>query len=162
MRRSGIFGFAISMLIASSSVFANDPCAPNITPEGLDFSLPCSISPLPSPELRPRVYFEPNSTSLDEDAKKNLDSKIEILKRYPEVVLNLKGYADTVEAPKPNDRLTLGLARAKSVEAYLIDRGILDSRIAAAGVSHVQMIPKNRDPASLALMRYVLIVVEPY
>jgi len=157
--------FIISGIFAGLSCFpigvaANDPCAPRISPEGLDYSLPCSLDDLRSPELRPRVYFESKSALLDADAMANLDSKVEVLKWHPEVVLNLKGFADTTEAPKPRDRARLGLARAKSVEMYLVERGIAPKRLAAAGASHVMMIPKTNDPSSLARMRFVIIEVE--
>lgn len=139
---------------------ASDPCAPKISPEGLDYTLPCSMDDVSAPELTPRVYFEPNSAELDKSAKANLNSKIEILKWHPKVVLNLKGFADTTEAPRPKDRAKLGLARARSVEAYLAEQGINSERLAAAGASHVMIIPKANDPSSLARMRFVIIEVE--
>ena len=139
---------------------ANDPCAPKISPEGLDYTLPCSVDDVSAPELTPRVYFESNSAELDKSAKANLNSKIEILKWHPKVVLNLKGFADTTEAPKPKNRAKLGLARARSVEAYLAEQGINSERLAAAGMPYVTMIPKANDPSSLARMRFVIIEVE--
>lgn len=130
----------------ASNVIANDPCAPKITPEGLDRSLPCSMGDPQTLELTPRVYFEPHSTLLDANAKANLNSKIEMINRHPEIVFNLKGYSDTTEAPKSKDRAKLGLVRAKSVEEYLIANGIAPSRLAATGASNVMMIPKANAP----------------
>lgn len=143
----------------ASNVIANDPCAPRITPEGYDYSLPCSMDELSSPELEPRVYFASNDTGLTAEARANLDAKIVLINRHPQIAFNLTGYADTTEAPKPKDRARLGLARAKSVEAYMIANGIEPSRLAATGASHVMMIPKSGNPPSLAQMRFVTVIV---
>lgn len=150
--------FAICLIVSHQAI-ANDPCAPRITPEGYDYSLPCSMGELPSPELEPRVYFASNDTGLTAEARANLDAKIELINRHPQIAFNLTGYADTTEAPKPKDRASLGLARAKSVEAYMIANGIEPSRLAATGASHVMMIPKSGNPSSLAQMRFVTVIV---
>jgi len=149
---------AVASVIAAATIGSQalaDECPTQITQGGLDFSLPCYLhSPL-APEDS-EVFFGPGSADLSAEAKATLDRQVAVLRRYPELKIELTGFADTREAPSSTERADWGLKRAEAVRAYLAGNGIDAGRITAAGNPGQVLIPLRKDEETFAAMRFVL------
>lgn len=76
------------------------------------------------------IYFDFNSSLINNDAKKVLDNNIKVLKAYPEVVFNLTAHTDSKGSDDYNKKLSE--RRARSTYQYLVKRGIKSNRISAS------------------------------
>ncbi|MBF0354995.1 MAG: OmpA family protein [Alphaproteobacteria bacterium] len=125
---------------------------------GIDFSLPCAISPA-LPDLVPasdeKVYFKTSSSALSEEARAVLDRQAEILRRHPTHPVETIGFADNLEAPDSIEKEKLGQKRAAEVRAYLIESGVSAARITALGRPWAPIIPRQESEEILAAMRHV-------
>ena len=149
--------FAVASLIAAATIGSQalaGECPSRVTQGGLDFSLPCYLhSPL-APEDN-KVFFEAGSADLSAEAKATLDRQAAVLRRYPEMKIELTGYADTREAPSSTERADWGRKRAEAVRAYLAENGIDAGRISANGSPGQVLIPLRKDEETYAAMRFV-------
>ena len=98
----------------------------------------------------------PAPPTLSEAARETLDRQAAILRQFPELKIEVIGFADTREAPSSSEMTQWGLKRAKAVRGYLIDKGIEAVRITAIGRPYAPILPREVDDDSLALMRVVL------
>jgi outer membrane protein OmpA-like peptidoglycan-associated protein len=73
------------------------------------------------------TYFTLNSSELRLSQKSLLDKKIEIMKKYPQVRIQVIGNTCDLGSAVVNGNL--GLFRAKAVRDYMISKGISESRI---------------------------------
>lgn len=73
------------------------------------------------------VTFEFGKTALRSEAKKTLDQAVEILKRHPELTVEVAGHTDSKGAPELNQKISE--QRAKAVHEYLVKQGIPASRL---------------------------------
>ena len=139
----------------SNSIAVRDAsCPAPPSASGIDFELPCVLhSPIPEPDGK--VHFAPGSAALSDDARAVLDRQAEVLARFPEVVVETLGFADTTEAPTASAEAALSLERATAVRDYLIRKGIAASRVSATGHDYAPIIPREVDAATLAAMRVV-------
>ena len=74
-----------------------------------------------------RVYFELNSSDLNEESKAALDENIVILQKELDVRIEIQGHADERGTTEYN--VALGEKRAEKVSQYIKVQGISDSRI---------------------------------
>jgi outer membrane protein OmpA-like peptidoglycan-associated protein len=74
-----------------------------------------------------RTYFTLNSSALRSSQHDLLDRKIEIMKKYPELRIQVSGNTCDLGSAVLNGNL--GLFRAKAVRDYMISKGISESRI---------------------------------
>jgi outer membrane protein OmpA-like peptidoglycan-associated protein len=94
------------------------------------------------------IFFSFASADLSIKARKKLARNVRWLKRHPNRGVTIEGHASVSGPPAPNKALSE--ARAQAVKAYLIQRGIKESRIetAAFGLSKPEFKPgwnpKNR------------------
>jgi outer membrane protein OmpA-like peptidoglycan-associated protein len=77
------------------------------------------------------VNFEFNKSRLTPDARKVLDFVAQSLAAHPEARVEVAGYTDNIGSAAYNQRLSL--ARARSVRAYLISRGVNAQQLTAVG-----------------------------
>ena len=75
-----------------------------------------------------RVYFDLDSHEVKASAFARLDAQADWLRRYPNVRVRIEGNADERGTREYN--FALGARRAEAVRAYLVSRGVMDSRIA--------------------------------
>jgi outer membrane protein OmpA-like peptidoglycan-associated protein len=68
------------------------------------------------------VTFEFAKATLRPEAKKTLDQAVEILKRHPELTVEVAGHTDARGADDFNQKLSL--SRAKTVYDYMVEKGI--------------------------------------
>lgn len=73
------------------------------------------------------VTFEFGKTALRSEAKKTLDQAVEILKRHPELTVEVAGHTDSKGAPELNQKISE--QRAKAVYEYVVKQGIPASRL---------------------------------
>lgn len=77
--------------------------------------------------IQPQVAFASNSARLVPCARRVLDEGIAALNKYPDLVVEVAGHADSSEAA--DQRRHLSLLRAKVVYDYLTARGIDAARL---------------------------------
>ncbi len=118
----------------------------DIKPEGLPDVLPDEI-------VRARagtyivnidpIYFELNSSYLTKQAKIELQKVVDLMNKYPKMVIESASHTDSRGIEGYN--LWLSDRRAKSTVNYIIDRGIDPSRITGKGYGETQLINQCTD-----------------
>lgn len=89
-----------------------------------------------------RVFFDYDSSDLDDSAQRTLQRQAEWMKMNPDVVVTLEGHCDERGTREYN--LALGERRANSAKNYLVSLGINSSRLSI--ISYGKEYPE--DPAS--------------
>jgi len=79
------------------------------------------------PNLQEIVYFEFDSSQLDEAARAKLEENAEWLKKDPARTLTIEGHTDEVGTPEYN--LGLGERRAQTSRDYLLKLGVDAKRV---------------------------------
>ena len=74
-----------------------------------------------------RVFFELNSSTLNDSAQATLEKQAAWLAKYPNVTVQIAGNCDDRGTEEFN--LALGNRRAKAAEDYLVAKGVSSSRI---------------------------------
>jgi outer membrane protein OmpA-like peptidoglycan-associated protein len=133
---------------------------PEITVEGLDFSVPPSTSaripPAPTPslvkivgdhlELPEQVVFESGRALIQESSYRLLDQVAALLLAHPEMVrVIVEGHTDSKGDAR--DNLELSQRRAEMVTNYLVVKGLSFTRLEAKGFGASQPIASNATPA---------------
>jgi outer membrane protein OmpA-like peptidoglycan-associated protein len=75
----------------------------------------------------PIVYFDLDRHNIRRDAAKGLDTIVNVMKRYPESILQIKTFTDSRATPEYN--MALSERRAKNIMAYLTKRGVSKKRL---------------------------------
>jgi len=87
------------------------------------------------------VMFESNSAKIRMVSFPKLANVLKVLKNNPSYNLSLEGYTDNVGDPEKN--LALSKDRAAAVKQYLINNGIVESRISSEGFGEANPIADN-------------------
>jgi general secretion pathway protein A len=112
-----------------------------------------SIPANSTPPLTVSVYFNHNSSELNDSAITTLKNVLEILKVNTELTLFLEGYANTIGDYFYNKQLSE--YRAKEIKKYLTDNGVNKNRIIVEGMGAIQIIEKGLEKHSLQEARRV-------
>jgi len=104
------------------------------------------------------IYFDEASASLQPEAQAILKKKAEWLFQNPDINVLIKGYSDEPGTAEYN--LALGVRRAGSVKSFLIQMGVVRSRLAAVSFGNEGLAVTGGDNASKAENRRVHIVVD--
>ena len=86
------------------------------------------------------IYFDYNKHAIRSDAAKELDKIVKILKRYPEIVIELGSHTDCRGSIGFNNDLSD--RRAKSSVQYLVDHGIAEDRLYGKGYGESRLVNK--------------------
>ncbi|MBL7829209.1 MAG: OmpA family protein [Saprospiraceae bacterium] len=86
-----------------------------------------------------KVFYEYNKSTLNQGAIRHLDALLEIMKRYPEMEIELISHTDTRGDARLNMELTE--ERSKNAKIYLVYKGIEEKRITTKGMGETQ--PRN-------------------
>ncbi len=106
------------------------------------------------------LYFKYNSSDLTDEAKNQLDSIGEVLKKYKDYNVIVKGYTDNIGSQKFNH--TLSEDRAKSVIDYLIKNGYISEKQGSyKGYGEKNPIGDNRNEEGRKKNRRVEIIIIP-
>lgn len=101
-----------------------------------------------------QVFFDPDATSLRAGAVANLEVLAESIKASPRAyIVNVVGHADDAGSPDYNQRLAE--ARARTVSAYLGERGVSMSQIAVRGFGSKRPLATNNTAEGRQLNRRV-------
>ena len=91
----------------------------------------------------PNLYFDFNSTELNEQSKENLDWVAAKMERRPEKRVVVSGFADMVGDDASN--LKVSKMRANAVKDYIISKGISGDRIDVRYVGKTQLASHEAD-----------------
>lgn len=125
-------------------------CAPIVSAPVVEAPEPEPEPPEPPPppepteviELRDRVQFETDSAVLLPQSKSVLDDVVQNLEDHPEILkVRIEGHTDSTSTPAHNQ--TLSEARAASVKAYLVSKGIDGGRLTTQGYGQDKPIGDN-------------------
>jgi OOP family OmpA-OmpF porin len=87
------------------------------------------------------VTFEFNKAILRPDSKAVLDYVTEIMKRYPDLVVELAGHTDNIGGDAYNQKLSQ--ERADAVRTYLLAQGIASENMTAVGYGEAEPVASN-------------------
>ena len=104
-----------------------------------------------------RVYFEPGSATLARQSWPQLHNIANILKMFPNSIVKVGGYTDSVGLPLHN--LELSEARARRAMLALAELGVSADHLQAKGYGAKYFVAPNTTPANRALNRRVSIRV---
>ena len=103
------------------------------------------------------LWFDTGSTSLRPESQEQLDKIAADLTAYPDVRLKVGGYTDNVGSAERN--LQLSQARANSVVAELVRKGVSPDRLTAEGYGQQNPIADNATAEGRAQNRRVSVSV---
>ena len=125
-------------LVANSSTQDEEE---DIKPEGLPDVLPDEIVRLRAStyavNIEP-IYFDLNSSYLNKKAKQELQKVVDLMNKYPDMIIESASHTD-VRGPDGYN-MWLSDRRAKSTVSYIIERGIDPRRITGKGYGETQII----------------------
>jgi len=104
-------------------------------------------------QIASKIFFETNSDKLKVASLAQLDELAEILKRYEAANLLIEGHADSQGDDAFN--LTLSQKRTESVKTYLMEKGIMESRLTGTGYGESRPIADNNTALGRAKNRRV-------
>lgn len=90
------------------------------------------------------IYFEFDSTRIQQSAAKELDKLVQLLIDNPEIKIEMGSHTDSVGSNSYNYELSKG--RAESTVRYLIEHGISADRLTARGYGEEKPIARNTNP----------------
>ena len=88
------------------------------------------------------VIFEFDEYTMDEGAMQEANRLVEVMKKYPELQVELTGHTDAIGADEYNIRLSK--RRAESVARHLMEHGISNDRITTLGIGEAEPIAINK------------------
>lgn len=93
-------------------------------------------------QIASKLFFETNSDKLKAASLNQLDELVLILKKYETALLTIEGHTDSQGADAYN--MTLSQKRTESVKAYLIEKGIMESRLTSTGLGETVPVADNK------------------
>lgn len=108
-------------------------------------------------KLKSDILFDSGKADLKAGADSNLKQMADIMKKYPENVLTVKGYTDSTGSDKINSELSR--KRADAVRSKLIASGMSEAVISAQGLGPANPIAENTDADGRSKNRRVEIEV---
>jgi len=84
------------------------------------------------------IYFELNSSYLNKEAQRELDKVVDLMSKYPDMIIESGSHTDSRGIQGYN--VWLSTRRAKSTVSYIIDKGVDASRITGKGYGETQLI----------------------
>ncbi|WP_372793920.1 OmpA family protein [Lutibacter sp.] len=86
------------------------------------------------------IYFDFNKWNIRSDAALELENVVVILKKYPEMVIEIGAHTDC--RGSENYNLSLSHKRAKSVREYLVSQGVNNDNVKSVGYGEMQPLNK--------------------
>jgi OmpA-OmpF porin, OOP family len=99
------------------------------------------------------IFFATGSAKLLAKSNKSLNEVAKIMTENPTLKLDVEGHTDNTG--KTDKNLSLSESRAAAVKAYLVSKGIDESRLASAGYGQDQPVADNKTAAGRAKNRRV-------
>jgi outer membrane protein OmpA-like peptidoglycan-associated protein len=108
-------------------------------------------------KLKSDILFDTGKANLKPAAKSNLKEMADIMKRYPENVLTVKGFTDNTGTSSINEKLSA--QRAESVKKALNDVGLTNLAISTQGLGPAFPIADNKTASGRSQNRRVEIEI---
>lgn len=108
-------------------------------------------------KLKSDITFPTGKSNLKPEAKGNLKQMADIMKKYPENVLTIKGFTDNTGTSRINEKLSQ--ERAEAVKKELLLVGLNDLSISTIGFGPAQPVASNETPDGRSQNRRVEIEV---
>ncbi|WP_298762612.1 OmpA family protein [uncultured Polaribacter sp.] len=105
------------------------------------------------------VYFDTNKSDINAKSKETLHKLTEVFKEFPDTKILVVGHTDS--SGRDDYNMTLSEKRAKAVTNYLINDGILGSRLETMWYGETQPKFDNATPQGRAKNRRVNIAILP-
>lgn len=99
------------------------------------------------------IQFETGKSTIRKVSYSIVDEVAKVMLDHPEYLLAIAGHTDNTGKPESN--LKLSQDRANAVKAYLVEKGVEEGRIAAAGYGAEQPVSDNKTAKGRALNRRV-------
>lgn len=110
-------------------------------------------------ELREKVQFDYNRTTIKAESHPLLDDVAQVLKDHPELTrLRIEGHTDERGSEDYNQRLSEG--RAEAVRAYLVDKGVEPDRLRSLGLGESKPLDEASNEAAWEKNRRVEMWIE--
>jgi OOP family OmpA-OmpF porin len=104
------------------------------------------------------INFKTGSAEILKTSNKTLDNALKIMNDFPDIKLEIQGHTDDAKIKKGSafaDNMALSQARADSVKAYFVGKGIADDRLVAKGFGETVPIDPRKSAAARAKNRRV-------
>lgn len=108
-------------------------------------------------KLKSDILFNTGSSSLKTSAQSSIKQMAQIMKKYPENVLTIKGYTDSTGSDAVNEPLSE--KRAEAVKTYLVANGMPGSTISTIGRGEADPIGDNNSDGGRQMNRRVEVEV---
>lgn len=105
------------------------------------------------------ITFASGQSYITSGFHNTLDAIVRVLAKYEKTLLSIEGHTDSVGSAESNQKLSE--ERAASVEAYLVNQNILESRLKISGYGERRAISSNDNEQGRALNRRVEIQIIP-
>ena len=99
------------------------------------------------------IFFDFDKTTLKKESFPQLNEVVDFLQDNPSVEVEISGHTDSKGSDGYNLKLSQG--RAEAVVSYLINRGVVDSRLIAKGYGESKPVSTNSTDAGRATNRRV-------
>ena len=109
-------------------------------------------------KLKSDILFDTGKAELKPAAAENLAKMADILKKYPENVLTIKGYTDSTGGPAVNK--TLSEHRADAVRSVLVAHGVPAPTVATEGLGPAEPVAPNTTSEGRAQNRRVEVEIK--
>ncbi|MCB1833893.1 MAG: peptidoglycan-associated lipoprotein Pal [Geminicoccaceae bacterium] len=104
-----------------------------------------------------RVFFDVDSSSLNDEARSILDRQAAWLLQYPAVTITIEGHCD--ESGTREYNLALGERRASAAKSYLVALGVDTARILTFSYGEERPVDPEHTPQAYAMNRRAVTVV---
>ncbi len=88
------------------------------------------------------IFFEYDQIALKSESANELGKLLDLLNQNPKIRIEISGHSDNIGSDEYN--MELSLRRARSVESYLIKKGIAAGRLLAKGYGKTRPIAPNK------------------
>jgi outer membrane protein OmpA-like peptidoglycan-associated protein len=123
---------AVNEKVTTNDIFLSKKQIP--IEEGTDLAKVFNIS---------KIYFDLDKSNIRPDAEVQLQKIIEVLKQYPNMVIDIRSHTDSRQTHKYNEGLSD--RRAKSTLEYIVKNKISRNRLTAKGYGETQLVNKCAD-----------------
>ncbi|MCB2055815.1 MAG: peptidoglycan-associated lipoprotein Pal, partial [Geminicoccaceae bacterium] len=103
-----------------------------------------------------RVYFDLDSSTLNDEARTTLERQAAWLLQYPEITVTIEGHADERGTGEYN--IALGERRASAAKDYLVALGVQPSRMLVFSYGEERPVDPGHDEAAWAQNRRAVTV----
>jgi outer membrane protein OmpA-like peptidoglycan-associated protein len=99
------------------------------------------------------VLFQRGTATMQESSFEELDRVVGMLKKNPNIEIELSGHTDNTGSSKLN--IELSQKRSNTVKEYMVSKGISDKRLESRGYGGSKPISSNKSEATRKLNRRV-------